>query len=158
MNSRDEEQEKQLLEYNLATLSYDEKIALREAQELAPDIVERDSPISSYFRFAEGDPLVAAKQMAKYWETRKSLFEEHALKLMSQTGEGTLIREDIAALTSGFLALLPRDHMNRSIVCLDMSRVASISDAVFLRNFFYVWSVVSQNPVSQKQGSIFIMV
>jgi hypothetical protein len=130
-----------------------EKEAYFEALQKVPDLVRKESDPTRFLETENGDTFAAAKRLAAYWRIRHEAFRERAFLPMDQTGEGSLDRQDITLLQSGFLAQLPNDDAGCTVICCDTTRLnKKITHSAQMRIFFYLWSVASQNDFSQKDG------
>lgn len=128
------------------------------AQRLVPERIARESPPLRFLRFEKLDFWAAARRLAKYWERRHQLFGDRWLLPMNQTGEGTLTRDDINVLRSGFYTLLPNDADGRPVLCGHPSRRGDHSRLPRLRLAFYVWSIVSESEKAQTEGCVVLAV
>lgn len=146
------------LDSAIALLPEADKAALLEARALVPDLYEKESPPLRFLRHESFNLWAAARRLAMYWKTRKELFGDRAFLPMNQTGEGTLTRDDIIVLSSGFYTLLPTDHEGRAVICGHPSRRGDHSRAHRLRLAFYMWSIVAENEESQKSGCVILAV
>mmetsp|Transcript_21931 Transcript_21931/g.41529 ORF Transcript_21931/g.41529 Transcript_21931/m.41529 type:complete len:425 (+) Transcript_21931:146-1420(+) len=97
----------------------------REATEVVPGLVERETPIPIFLRGLDYDPLRAARHLARIWKYRKVLFGERWLLPMTQTGTGALTDMDIQFVRTGFAFLIPRPHSG-PVVAVDMCKVLDL--------------------------------
>ena len=136
-----------------------EKAEYLQAVQRAPHLVQRESNPLAYLRFVQFDSWAAAKRLAFYWKNRVALFPQRAFLPLTLLPGGALNEEDLEALRMGYLSLLPNDAAGRSVCCYDPSkRTAQVSNTTRLRLGFYLGSVMSQNPVTQKQGFVMIVI
>ena len=139
----------------------DSKAAYLEAMERVPHLVETESDPMRFLRFEKYNPFAAARRLVTYWKTRKNIFGERAFLPLDLSKSGALTAEDVALLNSGLHALLPNDKKNRSVWCLDRSKLAVGEDNNRGRSasvIFFLLSVLSENEMSQKDGFIFAIV
>jgi len=136
----------------LSSLEDCEKIALVQASETAPEVVERETPMIRFLRFENYNAWAAARRLALYWRIRKDVYGPRAFLPMNLSGEGTLTREEVIAMSAGYNVLLPYDKRGRSVMCYDLARIQDRSLDTRVRISFYLVHVVSENPMSQLQG------
>jgi hypothetical protein len=146
------------LEQALELIPDEEKAAYLEAVETAHQIIEDESNPVWFIRYEQCNFWAAASRLVTYWEERKSLFGDRAfLPLKLLTGEGALNEEDFTVLRCGWLALLPKDGMGRSVICIDRARLPNheLIESK-LRAMFFLLSILSENIASQINGFVFI--
>ena len=146
----------------LELLSDAETAAYKEATKKVPHLVEIESPPIRFLRFENYNAWSAAKRLAAYWRHRKALFGERAFLPMTQTGEGALSQEDLEVLNTGYIAILPNDGDQFPVLCYDRSRLDKENrEAVTmqrLRCIFYIFSMVAENELAQRDGAISLCV
>jgi hypothetical protein len=126
----------------------------------APDLVKKESPISTFLRYTGGDDRAFANELLEsYWMTRESVFGDRAYLAMNQTGEGTLTQGDCKLLSEGFIVLLQPDKAKRPVVCVNLSKLPSIDfqTAVLQRVVFYMGSALSENSAAQTDGCVLLL-
>jgi hypothetical protein len=146
------------LEEALELISDETKAALMEARQRMPASVNKEADPIRFLRFENYNTWAAAQRLATYWSTRKKLFGERAFLRMNQTGEGTLNRDDIATVCSGYIVFLPNDTSGRSVMCVDTSRLGRQSAETRMRVGFYMASIACENDKTQKDGMVLISV
>ena len=147
------------LENALQLIAEEDKAALLEAREVMPDRVDKEADPIRFLRVEDYNTWAAAQRLVTYWSRRKEIFGKRAFLPMNQTGEGTLSRSDVAALSSGYIAFLPNDSAGRSVLCIDSSkRGSSMSNEKRLRITFYVANIVCENDMTQQDGTVFISI
>ena len=146
----------QQLQSAIERLPLSMKSAYVEANERAPQLIEKEASGIRFIRASRWDETEAANRLTSYWETRKELFGEKWLEAMSQTGDGVLRRGDITALFSGFCTILPNSSSGHCCLFVDPSRVGKSKSKVRQRCMFYVLSLVGESILSQQKGIILI--
>lgn len=141
------------LEEALSLLPFEDKAELLQARDEIPELAEKEAPPIRFLRFENYNTWAAARRLAAYWKKRKELFGARAFFPMNLSGEGTLTREDVIILCSGYMAMLPYDRSGRTVICYDHQRMTSKSTEVRLRLAFYFWSVMGENPMTQTEGA-----
>ena len=112
--------------------------------EIAPELVRRESRVEDFLRREEGNPLPAARRLARYWKVRKAAFAERWLLPLTQTGTGALNMTDISLLRTGFFTVLRRPS-GGLVVLYDESRLDRSPGVVILRCAFYYTFVFEQD-------------
>jgi hypothetical protein len=148
------------LEQALERIPDEEKTAYMEAVETAHHLIEDESNPVWFIRFEQRNFWAAAIRLVTYWKERKALFGDRAFRpLKLLTGDGALNEDDIMVLRSGALALLPKDNVGRSVLCIDRAIVTNheLKKVSRLRIAFFVLSILSENKMSQTDGFVFIL-
>lgn len=137
--------------------------AYKNAVRNAPKVVAIDTPESRFLGTEHGDVSKAAQRMASYWRQRLDIFRDRALLPMNMAGngEGALNQQDMEVLETASLVHVPKDKSGRSVLVLDLSRLATAHsypsfDAARLRVGFYVLSLAAENPYSQSEGVVLL--
>ena len=88
-----------------------------EALQLAPDIVERETPFHLFLTAEDMNEFRATTKLATYWKYRKELFASRALRpLLDLSGCGALDDNDISVLRMGCVVPLPDDDKGRKVI------------------------------------------
>lgn len=111
-----------------------------------------------FLRCERYNSWAAARRLAVYWKNRKRVFGSRCFLPMNQTGEGTLTRDDLASLGTGYAAFLKYDSRGRSVLLYDSSRRVNHSPETRLRCSFYMWGILAENEVSQEEGYVSLSV
>jgi len=86
-----------------------------------PELIERETDPAIFLRHENHDAELAAKRIAKYWNTREIVFgEDHAYLPMTQSG--AMGDEDTLRMMrncSHFRDFLPNDAHGRTVICSD---------------------------------------
>jgi hypothetical protein len=129
-----------------------------EALQKAPlRVWEEEASIDKFLRVEGFDDKATAARIARYWQIRCRTFGAKAFASIYQTGEDALDRKDLFALGSGFLKLLPDDAEGCPVLFVDTSSLRSSSpDECRDRCIFYLFSLLSENIMSQKEGAVLI--
>jgi len=146
------------LEEALAMISDDDKAALMEARVRIPELAEKEAPPIRFLRAEDFDPWAAARRLVNYWATRKEFFEDRAFLPMNQSGEGTLSRDDVTVLRSGYITILPNDNAGRPVICGHPSRRKNHAPLPRLRLAFYMFSIICECKKTQEEGCVIISV
>ena len=85
--------------------------ALHEALRQCPDVCETESDPHRFLRCEQFSGYGAALRLAQYWAARKHSFGPKAFGPLANALE----QDDVACLTSGYLAVLPRDAGGRPV-------------------------------------------
>jgi len=126
------------------SLPIEKKTAYLQAKSSCPELLEKESNPQDYLRFCDSSSSAAALQLVAYWQRRFELFGKRAFLPSSQTGEGTLGKNEITMLGSGLFLVLPSDKAGKPVVCFDSSRVAGVSSEILRRVAFYIFSVAAE--------------
>ena len=122
------------------------------AMEVVPHLVKTETDRINFLRREGFDPAEAAHRLATYWKQRKQVFKSRWLLPMSQTGSGTLTKNAIEILQSGFIALIS----SPSPVCLvDISRLPRPLEDEMAACMFYLGTIGSDKE-SQTNGMTII--
>ena len=97
-----------------------EKEEYLEALQLAPELVERESPALSYLRYTRYDARAAAQCMVAYWKVRKQYFGPDRA-FLPMTLDGALA-DDMDTFNKVLLMLLSEDKHGRKVFFLDRVR------------------------------------
>jgi hypothetical protein len=146
------------LEQALELIPDEEKAAYLEAVETAHHLIEDESNPVWFIRYEQCNFWAAASRLVTYWKERKALFGDRAFRpLKLLTGEGALNEEDIMVLRAGWLTLLPKDGVGRSVLYYDRAREPNPELLVEskLRVNFFILSILSENIASQTDGFVF---
>jgi len=142
------------LETALANLPEGTTQAYRKFQKHSPGLVWKDVSADTYVMHARGDDEAAARQVARYWLLRLQEFGPKQCFLpMSQTGEGTLRRLDLAALSEGIFCILPKDQHGRTVLFFDQVKAETLSKDVVRRVAFYMLSVAAEVANARDEAS-----
>lgn len=114
-----------------------------EAQEIEPDLVERETPKIHFLKVEDFDPVAAAKRFALYWKYRKQLFRERWLLPLNLTGKGALSMNDVEYAKTGYVTLA-YDAAGRGVFIQDHSRLTSFRNEELERGAFYWASVFDE--------------
>ena len=152
-----EEQLLQAMEDAIMQLPAEDRADYCRVKQEAPDLIEKDSNPSLYFRYEKFNTLNAARRLALYWKHRCTYFNERALLPMNQTGEGALSKKDVALLATGHWTYLPTDSEGRTVVFHEASRPVKHDMMSQIRNIFYMHHVVLQNDLSVEKGVVGIV-
>lgn len=126
----------------------------RQAMEVVPDTVRRETAVRDFVRTDAGNVRRAMLRLALYWKYRKEAFgTERWLLPMTQTGAGALSLDDLQILRTGFLVPLWRGgkHGQGPVMLLDMSRLPSFDEDVCTRCVFYI-ATTCTDEYYQTQG------
>jgi hypothetical protein len=146
------------LEQYLELIPNEEKAAYLEALETAPQIIENESNPVWFIRYEQCNFWAAAIRLITYWKERKALFGDRAFRpLKLLTGKGALDEKDIMVLRSGWLNILPKDSVGRSVLYYDRARAPNpeLIESL-LRAKFFILSILSESIASQTDGFVFI--
>jgi hypothetical protein len=124
-----------------------------------PNLVAKESPIDLFLRFArENDRANLSELLERYWATRETVFGDRAFLPMNQTGEGALTQNDCKLLAEGFVVLLQSDNAKRSVACINLSKLP-VNDfqGSLQRVVFYMGSVLCENPRTQTEGCVLLL-
>lgn len=146
------------MEQAIADLPDEDKADLLQARREVPELVEKESPMIRFLRCERYNSWAAARRLAVYWKNRKRVFGSRCFLPMNQTGEGTLTRDDLASLGTGYAAFLKYDSRGRSVLLYDSSRRVNHSPETRLRCSFYMWGILAENEVSQEEGYVSLSV
>jgi len=146
------------MESAISLLPDRDKAALLEARRVAPELAEKEAPPLRFLLFEDYNAWDAARRLAAYWAARKRIFAERAFLPMNCTGEGTLSREDVTVLRSGYILLLPNDAHGRPVLCGDPARRGDHARMPRLRIAFYMFSILSENEAAQKEGIVLLAI
>lgn len=122
----DDTRQKQLIadfEAAIENIPAAKKKAYAEAKRRCPELVEKETDPMSFLRSSSGEGRglgskcveAAATRFVSYWQKRLDLFgEKRAYLPMTQTGEGSMGRQENTLLSSGAFFILPNDKAKRS--------------------------------------------
>lgn len=135
------------------------RAAYCEALEVAPEIVELDTPEHRFLAVEDGDVNRAAKRLASYWKARKELFRKRAFLPMVLCEGGALDERERTLFDSAYFVPAPDHTSGRPVAVADVLRLDSIYSYpslmdLRLRCAFYTFSVMTENPVAQSEGVI----
>mmetsp|Transcript_7803 Transcript_7803/g.21759 ORF Transcript_7803/g.21759 Transcript_7803/m.21759 type:complete len:468 (+) Transcript_7803:43-1446(+) len=147
----------QAVEDAIRLLSESDKSAYFEAKQEAPELIQTESNPLWFVKFEQGNTWSAAKRLATYWRERCNAFKERAMKPLNQTGEGALTKRDVAAIGSGYHAILPPDKNGRTVVFLDPSRHVRKDLRALKRHMFYWAFLMMGNPRTFESGFVLIL-
>jgi hypothetical protein len=138
-----------------------DKEAYLEAQRRVPFLVATESPPIRFLRCEDFDPSAAAKRLVSYWQQRKEIFGKRAFLPMDLTGSAAVGVEDIAIVNTKFVAILPPDRDNHTVIYYDRlptKDVSLYSSESRLRALFYWFQVISESKAAQTDGVVFLNV
>lgn len=148
------------IERAMETIDAD-KTAYLEAQENVPHLVRKESDPVVFYNFHDSNAAEAAKMLVAYWTKRVKIFGPRAMNPMSQTGEGTMNRNDVVSLNSGILFNLPPDSSGNPVVFNDHSKVDDMSRDMqretIPRIALYMLSVAAESARLQKAKGITLL-
>ena len=127
-----------------------------EAMEMAPALVQEESPFYDFVQVENGNVDLAAKRLCLYWKYRKQVFgEDRWLLRLNQTGSGALSLADIELLRTGFfmnpLAMPGVEHS--PVLLVDLSRLSHVSTFAETRIAYYFCYVFRHDERIRTQGS-----
>lgn len=123
----------------ITLLPKQESAAYFEAKEEMPDLVKVESNPHNFMEFEQFDALAASKRLAAYWKHRKKLFGPKTLLPMVSVGTGALSSEEVLALQSEKVTLLPACRNGSCVLYCDGTRVADLTSSEALyRTMFYL--------------------
>ena len=131
-----------------------------EALQLAPDIVERETPFHLFLTAEDMNEFRATTKLATYWKYRKELFASRALRpLLDLSGCGALDDNDISVLRMGCVVPLPDDDKGRKVICFDDLRCDCVSESVQMHCWFYLLAAISeQSSIKPDQELVIILI
>jgi hypothetical protein len=144
--------------------------AYYEAQQQCSQLIEQESPVSSFLIVTNHNPTLAAHRLLKYWQVRRELFGSvRAYKPLCviDAEHGGLDENDLLLFSSASYVLLPRkDQCGRSIIAVDRSRQSAehstfpCFDQSKIRGLFALITLTCcENPtISASQGVVFLLV
>jgi len=124
-----------------------------------PQIWEDECNPELFLSVEQFDIKKAGERMAKYWHVRSQTFDDpKQYELLTQTGEDALGRQELKALATGFLTLLPTDTNGQSILFVDLSQLSGKNSSSSDCNhcLFYMMSLLTENAKSQTKGAILL--
>lgn len=141
------------------------------ARDLIPDRVASETPMLSFLRTDDYDPVKAARRLASYWTCRRSLFgPERWLLPMDQTGHGALDEWDIQAVRSGTYLCYPvttQQGEEDLLLLMDITRSFDLSERaaqcgqdlfnIFGRVDMYMATALNSR-IAQRKGALYIHV
>jgi len=136
------------LEEAISGIPEAEKCAFVEARKVAPEVVDKETPFKKFLESANFDVWLAAAKVTKYWNLRKEVYGDRAFLPMNQTGEGTLNRDDIAMLSTGYAVILGYNPSGNATGCWDTSRRISHDPLCRRRVGFYLFSVLLESSTT----------
>ena len=145
------------MEEALRKLPDEEKIAYSEALQSAPQEVWKECSFELFIRTEYIHPRAAAKRLARYWTLRFRTLGPKRYDLLSQTGEASLRRPELALLGTGFVTILPNDEHGCPVIWIDGARLpANRSRESRDRCLFYMFSLLTENPMAQEAGAVLL--
>lgn len=121
-----------------AQVSPSDRQEYEEARETVPGLLEVETPVPSFLRIENYDPIRTAATIAMYWKVRKILFQERWLLPLNQTGTGALSMTDIEFLRSGYYVVFPRGPGRSPLLLMDESRLPRAAGDSNFRILFYL--------------------
>lgn len=137
------------------TIPEADRVDYTEAMRRVPHLVRKESPPIRFLRVEKFNVWAAANRLVTYWRSRVSLFEERAFLPLSATGAGALTSEEVSILEDGYMSVLPNDSAGRSVFLYEPAKLRETSTTKSkLRMSFYLFSVMSENEISQTDGIV----
>jgi len=131
-----------MIERELSMRSLDEKASFMEARMRKPDIVALESDPAAFYNYTLGNVTAATSLLTSYWSERKRLFGDMAFLpfVIASDGQpdGKISSQDLPALHSGFVQLLPPDSRGRRMVFLNLSLQPAFPLETLMRAIFLV--------------------
>ena len=147
----------------LAALPEDTTAAFRHAQQIAPELVEKETPMTRFLLASDYDFWAAAQMFADYWKERREVYGDdrycRPLTLFHGPEESALDETAIQVLTSGHFAILPPDRFGRFVLFMDdESKLCEAyrynHDNARVKIFFYLLHVISEQDGGVYRGYV----
>jgi hypothetical protein len=144
----------------IALASFEDKAAYLDALKQSTELVKDESDPIRFLQRENFDPTAAAKRLLMYWKGRKECFGHKAFLPLRLGPDGALYQEDIAALKTGYMSVLPPTRDGLTTVCVvNYSRLQGRPPPTTksrLRIMFFLNHCYSANPKSATEGIVMI--
>jgi hypothetical protein len=153
----------QHLEDALGLVPVEDKLEYLEALRRSPHLVETESDPMRFLRCDGFNPWSAARRIIDYWRLRKEVFGARAFYPLDLSGNGAFDETDVQFVKRGSAVVLPCDEKSRPVGFVDRGRLTERNytpgpnwEMQTMRNGFFLYSRLSENPVAQTDGIILI--
>jgi hypothetical protein len=141
----------------LDTIPDEMKPAYLEARKRCPELVDRESAPLLFLQRERGNPWTAALRLIYYWKYRALIFGSKAFVPLLHS----LDADDITALRSGHIVVLPPKRNGTVVICNDMTRLGSLQLSTRTQNryLFFLLHMIANLPGAVLNGfeCLFIM-
>jgi len=145
------------LEAELDALPATEAATYWKARSICPDLVD-DEEKKAFLWKENYNPKLAAKRIARHWQYKLELFgAEKCFRPMTLSGA---LSDDIVALSTGFIQLLPdKDEHGRTVLFMapghhDMNKCCRES---VIRALWYILHIATRDPEARRRGIVLVM-
>lgn len=142
------------LDLELLRMSLDEKLAYTKALEASPDYVRNRAFRLKFLRAEKFNVSLAASRIAQHFEEKLQLFGEDVLG--REIFLSDLDEDDMAALTTGYLQVLPQMDANNRKVLFYYKAISNCYKRRenMLKAYWYVTNAISYEEHVQKLGIV----